>query len=432
MKKKRSENRYCVKKIHEKRGPVVIMAVPSMECEKQFCKLMYAGHRENQRKMEMLEAERNMYRENYTRMFSEYTTVGNGNRSGQHVLPTGEVMKAETYLERTKMFNENKQTLERRVKELDEVKRLLEQSKESLRVKMMRVRELEEKLNGFDRPREYVFGDERHKQTAAENTVLKEKNEALEADNRTMKETIKTLQAEVERASRATVLIPKRCPYGGCSKDSYVRGVLISKDAGQALKNHIYNYHWCSHCRTYLNGTTTAKHVETCEKNAQRIRVPKRPLATFQQDDLENATAEERAGIEAEAASGGFANPTFAIPTTADGKVDLAAKYDGLHCRFCYKGPHDSKHERAEHEDMCADVKVYRRFRCPCFGYSDREEFNVCYYWSIDERRAYSHARRDNRRRVCDGASDPMLCPSRAKGLPLGMKWDDVKVVERK
>ena len=405
--------------------------IPTMTCEKAFCKLMYAGHMESQRKMKELEAERNMYRSNYSNTFSELTTVGNVNRQGQHVLPNGEVMKAETYMERTRMFNENRMALERRNKELDDAKKNLEQVKEAVRVKSLKIRELEDKLGGFDRPREFVYTNDKHKQTVAENDALKKKNEALEAKNRGMKDAIKTLQKSVDQASRATVLIPKRCPYGGCSKDSYVRGVLISKDAGQALKNHIYNFHWCPHCKVYLNDTTTAKHIETCEKNVMRARVPKRPLATYQQDDLEMATPEERAAIESEMA-GGFETPTFVMPTTADGKVDLAAKYTGLHCRFCYKGPHDDQDKRAEHEDVCADVKQYPRFRCPCFGYSDREEFNICYYFSIDERRAFSHARRENRRRVSDARTDPMLCPTRAKCLPTGMKWAEVTVANKK
>jgi hypothetical protein len=405
---------------------------PTMTCKLPFCQLMYNGHRENQRKIQELEAERNMYRENYTRTFSELTTVGSENRRGQHVLPNGEVMKAETYMERTRMFNENRQTLEKRNKELDDMRKNLDQVKESVRVKSLKIRELEDKLGGFDRPREFVYTDERHKQTVSENSSLKEKNEALETKVREMKEEIKALHKAVEQASRATVLIPKRCPYGGCSKDSYVRGVLISKDAGQALKNHIYNFHWCPHCKTYLNDTTTAKHVDNCEQNLLRARVPKRPLVTYQQDDLEMATPGERAAIEAEMTGGGFATPTFVVPTTADGKVDLAAKYVGLHCRFCYKGPYEDKDQRAEHEDVCADVKLYPRFRCPCFGFSDREEYNVCYYFSIDERRAFTHARRENRRRVCDDRVDPMLCPTRAKALPAGMKWAAVTIANKK
>ena len=352
-----------------------------MTCKLPFCQLMYAGHMESQRKMKELEVERNMYRDNYTRTYSELTTIGNENRRGQHVLPNGEIMKAETYIERTRMFNENRNALERRNKELDEARKNVEQLREAVRVKSLKVRELEDKLGGFDRPRDFVFSNDRHKETVTENDALKVKNQTLEEKNRRMKDDIKTLQKSVGQASKATVLIPKRCPYGGCSRDSYVRGVLISKDAGQALKNHIFNFHWCPHCKAYLNDTTTAKHIDSCEKNVLRTRVPKRTLAVFQQDDLESATPEERAAIEAEMAAGEFDTPTFVVPTTTDGTVDLAVKFTGLHCRFCFKGPYTDQDQRAEHEDVCADVKLYRRFRCPCFGYSDREVRKFQYFF---------------------------------------------------
>jgi hypothetical protein len=62
--------------------------------------------------------------------------------------------------------------------------------------------------------------------------------------------------------------------------------------------------------------------------------------------------------------------------------------------------------------------------------FSDIASMNVCWYWAIEERRAWRHARRENRKKVGDVVypSDEM-CPTREKPLPSGMKWEDVRKV---
>ena len=404
--------------------------IMSMDCSKPFCLAMYNGQREMLRKHAIVETERNYFQQHYTILYNERTVNGDiSTRTGQHVLPNGEVMKPETFMERTRMFNENKQTLERRVKELDDARRSLTDLTERLRQRTMRVRELEDKLTAFEKPREMKFTDDMHKQTHAENVRLKTDCESKSADIRKLKDTIKALEKSYDRRLTEDVCIPSTCPYGGCDESAYVRLVLTSADPGRALKNHIRNLHYCPHCKSDLKGTITKKHVDNCPANALKMRVPKKARFSYVQDDVENGTAEEQAIIRVEmlGTAVGFEEQTFVFPVTAAGLVDLSKSYSGLHCRFCHEGPYDSKHARGEHEDMCADVGLYPRHHCPCFVFSDVESMNRCYYWSIDPHRAWSHARRGNRRRVGEAVDGSKTCPLAEKPMPPGMIWAEVR-----
>jgi hypothetical protein len=157
-----------------------------------------------------------------------------------------------------------------------------------------------------------------------------------------------------------------------------------------------------------------------------KIRVPKRPRAAYVQDDLAAGTEEEQAAIRQEmGVENNEGESTFVIPVTKDGLVDLSIPHHGKFCRFCHEGPFDTKDARGEHEDYCAPVEKYPRFQCPCFMYSDDARMNVCRYWAVESRRAWAHARRDNRRRVTDTEYSAEKCPLNEKKWVPGMVLQD-------
>ena len=396
--------------------------IAAMDCNKPFCLLMYNGHRENMRRTAILETERDHYQQQCSALFSARTVTGDiSARTGEHVLPSGEVMKPETFMERTRMFNENKQTLERRVKELDEARRGLTEVTERLRLRTARVHELEDKLNRFEKPREFKFTDEMHERTHEENVRLRVEIEAKAKEIRALKDAMKG--TEKGNVQNFIVNVPDACPYGGCDPEAYVRIVLGSADPGRALKNHVRNNHFCIHCKCNLPGCVTRDHIDICEQNKLKVRVPKKRRVAYVQDDADDGTAEERAAIRAELGDeiAGTDSSTFVVAVDERGLVDMKVSYKGLHCRFCHEGPFDSKSDREEHEDMCADVKLYPRYQCPCFLYSDVESMNVCGYWAVDPSRAWKHARRENRRKVNVACSVATMCPMRAKPAPPGV-----------
>lgn len=393
--------------------------------------MMYNGQKALLAEVADAKARKDMFEKNYNMLFNEMQKNGTvSGRTGDLVMPTGDVLTPELFMERTRMFNENRQALERKMRELDEVKNCLKEADDKVSKRTARIRELEERLTWFDKPREYAFTDDMHKTVIEENARLKvEKQDAVcEIDH--LKRRVQKLEE-----GRPVVIIPSTCPMGGCDPGIYTRMVVTHIDPVRALSNHLRNFHFCKYCKTHLKDTIVSLHEGNCAANKLKVRVPKRPRVEYVQDDAENGTEEERAAIQDESAGGVVdesTTPTFVFPVTEGGLVDLKKPYYGTFCRFCHQGPFASCDLRGEHEDVCAPPE-YPRFQCPCYMYSDIPSMNVCWYWAVEDRRAWRHARRENRRKFADITSDePLLCPTKNKPLPDGCTWDCVrKLVSR-
>ena len=398
-----------------------------MNCNKPFCLMMYNGQKNLLADVAEAKAKRDMYEKNFNMLFTEAQKNGTvSSRTGDLVMPTGDVLTPELFMERTRMFNENRQALERRTKELEEVRNGLKDANDNVLKRNARIRELEERLSWFDKPRDVIYSNETHQLVVAENAKLKEdkQNSIREIDN--LKRCVQKLEE-----GRPVVEIPASCPMGGCDHGMYTRMVVTHSDPVKALGNHLRNFHFCRYCKTHLKDTVISLHEGNCSANKLKIRVPKRPRVEYVQDDLENGTEEERAAIQSEIAGGvseSSATPTFVIPVTEYGLVDMSKPFYGEFCRFCYQGPFSNSDVRGEHEDICAPP-TYPRFQCPCYMYSDIPSMNVCWYWAVEERRAWRHARRENRRKFGEITSDEsqiLLCPTKSKPLPDGCAWSSV------
>ena len=366
-----------------------------------------------------MKAQRDMFERQYQALYNEATKNGTvSGKTGDLVMPTGEVMTPELFMERSRMFNENKQTLERRVKELEEARRGVGELNAKMFDKSKRVQELEDKLNWFERPREIVFTSQMHEDTLGENAKLKAEQEVLSREMAILKSRVEKYR--IGALDKPTVVIPATCPMGGCEPAMYARMVLANMDPVKALKNHMRNIHFCVHCKSNLKDTTVQTHAGLCTVNKLKVRVPKRPRVAYVQDDAEAGTEEEQIGIRNELAIDDDKIATFVIPVTKEGVVDLKVPYHGKFCRFCHEGPFVSKDARADHEDYCAPVETYPGFKCPCFMFSDDARMNVCSFWAVEERRAWAHARRENRRRVIDTNYSMELCPMNEKRVPAG------------
>ena len=395
--------------------------------------MMYSGHKKLLADVAEAKAKKDLFEKNFNMLFTEAQKNGTvSKRTGEMIMPSGDVMSTDLFVERTRMFNENRQALERKTRELDEVKISLKEATDKVTKRNARIRELEERLSWFDKPRDVIYSNEMHEQVVEENAQLKEQKQDYLHEIESLKRHVLKLEE-----GRPVVEIPASCPMGGCDHGLYTRMVVINPDPVKALNNHLRNFHFCKFCKTHLKDTVVSLHEGNCSANKLKIRVPKRPRVEYVQDDLENATEEERVAIQAEisgdAVTDSSATPTFVIPVTEYGLVDMTKPYYGEFCRFCYQGPFPSCDARGEHEDGCAPPE-YPRFRCPCYMYSDIPSMNVCWYWAVEERRAWRHARRENRRKFGEVSSDEsqlLLCPTNSKPLPDGCDWGSVTKLGR-
>lgn len=222
--------------------PYTSSTIPKMDCNREFCMLMYKSHKDTLTKVQNLEQQNATLQTRYAQLLDHRVTSGTVNPQNQAVLPNGEVLSAETYMQRTRMFEQNRTVMDRMQKELTSVQKELAATKVQLDKKSQHAREFENRLNGFQRAQTYTYTNEQHRAAAQANEELEKRVYSLQREN----EKLKSKNAELVQRTNFTPCdtvggqqpaVPLTCPYGECTH--YNNTVTGSTNPAQLYNNHL-------------------------------------------------------------------------------------------------------------------------------------------------------------------------------------------------
>jgi hypothetical protein len=204
--------------------PYTPNTIPKMDCDKEFCLLMYKSHKDSLTKFQNLEQQHAILQTRYKELYDHRVTHGTTSESNQAVLPNGETLSAETFMQRTRMFEQNRMAMDRLQKELAAVQKDLATAKTQMEKKSQQAREFEQKLNGFHRAQEYVYTNEQHRAAAKTNEEyavriieLERENEKLKCQKKELIHRTNFIPCEtVGQSDPSTNAVPLTCPYGDC------------------------------------------------------------------------------------------------------------------------------------------------------------------------------------------------------------------------
>lgn len=231
------------------RFPYTSTTIPKMDCNKEFCLLMYKSHKDTLTKYQQLEQQHATLQLRNTQLMNHCISSGTVTKTNTYVTATGEQVTPEMFLQRMRMFEQNRAAMERMHKESEVLKAELAKVKAHADKKAQQARELEHRLNSFARPQTYTFTDEQHRAAVVTNEQFQERIYKLERENRHLKSQTKELIHRTAFVPCTTVgtdvpvnsnLVPLTCPYGGCSNYSDI--ILGSSNPVKQLQMHIIKH----------------------------------------------------------------------------------------------------------------------------------------------------------------------------------------------
>ena len=215
-----------------------ITSIPHMDCDKPFCLLLYRSHKDALSRFQTLEREHAALQLRHNQLYDHHTTHGAAATSAQQVLPNGDVLSTDTFMQRTRAFEQSRQSVDRMHKELTACQKGLADCRAQLERKTQQARELEKRLNGFQRAQTYAYSCEQHR-------IAAQDNERLELEAYRAGREVARLKAENAELRRTTVLrrskVPLVCPYGPCPK--YRDRVRSAANPTKFFRDHVARNH---------------------------------------------------------------------------------------------------------------------------------------------------------------------------------------------
>jgi len=209
-----------------------------MDCDKPFCLLLYRSHKDALSRFQTLEREHAALQLRHNQLYDHHTTHGAAATSAQQVLPNGDVLSTDTFMQRTRAFEQSRQSVDRMHKELTACQKGLADCRAQLERKTQQARELEKRLNGFQRAQTYAYSCEQHR-------IAAQDNERLELEAYRAGREVARLRAENAELRRTTVLrrskVPLVCPYGPCPK--YRDRVRSAANPTKFFRDHVARNH---------------------------------------------------------------------------------------------------------------------------------------------------------------------------------------------
>lgn len=216
-------------------------SIPHMDCNKPFCLLLYRSHKDALSRFQTLEREHAALQLRYSQLYDHHTTHGAAaaGAAEQQVLPNGDVLSTETFMQRTRAFEQSRQAVDRMHRELTACQKGLADCRTQLERKTQLARDLEKRLNGFQRAQTYAYSCEQHR-------VAAQDNERLELEAYRAGREVARLKAENAELRRTAVLgkgakVPLACPYGPCPK--YRDRVRSAANPTKFFRGHVARNH---------------------------------------------------------------------------------------------------------------------------------------------------------------------------------------------
>lgn len=233
--------------------PYTSSTIPRMDCNKEFCLLMYKSHKDTLTKFHHLEQLHSTLQLRYNQLMDHRVTNGTTSTTHRPTLPTGEALSPEMFMQRTRMFEQNRMAMDRMHKEITGIQKELTAVKSSLDKKTQDARDLENRLNAFQRPQTYTYTSEQHRAAAKANEELEQRVTTLERENRSLKsqnaELIHRTQftpcqtVGADDANADSSKLPLTCPYGECALFS--AQMLTSTNPAKQYHAHLAKHRVC-------------------------------------------------------------------------------------------------------------------------------------------------------------------------------------------